>query len=84
MFIAWSEDDRDKAIAFTRWRQQFCPECGTRDRDWIDETGHVRVDPVWETSLRRCRGCVEVERAMGTVPDDEDRAGLKVHLVERG
>lgn len=82
--MAWPEDDRDKAMAYTVWRSQFCTECGTRDRDWLDESGRLRDNPPLRASLRRCRGCVEVERAMGTVPDDEDRAGLKVHLVERG
>lgn len=59
-FLAWSTDDRDKAIwLFLRERKE-CPRCGTRDEEWYDDDGNRQQ--AYVPDLVECEGCVVVER----------------------
>lgn len=59
-FLAWDDDDRDKAIWHLRRKKEACGECGTRPDEWNEAKGGHRHAYVAE--IRNCRGC-EVRKA---------------------
>lgn len=63
-FLAYSQDDRDKAIWQFVWERRVCPRCGTRAEEWVDDAGHRRQAYIAE--LIECEGCVVRERGEKT------------------
>lgn len=59
----WTTDDQDKVLAFLDAKSQVCPECGSRDSDWIDPATGMRGDDTLEAYEHICYGCREIARA---------------------
>ena len=77
-FLAWDEDDQDKAIAYTLEMRRVCKSCGTRADEWTNDKDAYTGD------LYRCFGCERIEQEQDNVPDDKTKArGVKVRLIPR-
>lgn len=78
-FLAWSKDDRDKAIwEFVRSTEK-CPSCRTREADWTEaEGGHHNA---FRAEKARCRGCELLETARESVDEKKDGKGVFIRLV---
>jgi hypothetical protein len=59
-FLDWLASDRDKAIWQFLRERQTCPHCGTRDEEWLDDTGKRKQ--AYIAHLIECEGCVVKER----------------------
>lgn len=57
---AWSDHDREKAIAFFLYESQRCKDCGLRPTDWPDDFDNE--NPPFEPDVRICHGCEELAR----------------------
>jgi hypothetical protein len=55
-FLDWLASDRDKAIWQFLRERQTCPHCGTRDEEWLDDTGKRKQ--AYIAHLIECEGCV--------------------------
>lgn len=77
--MAWSRDDRDKAIAYRLRKKAECPHCGTRAEEWDESRG----GDVWAyvADERHCRGCEQVQAKRASLPPD--RRGMHVILRRR-
>lgn len=76
--LAWTQDDRDKAVWWEIHRRESCPECGTRPDEW--DPGKGGHDKAYVTELHRCWGCAEKAKAQDAIKDDK-RPGLWVALT---
>ena len=74
----WLDDDQDKVLAWLAAKAAVCPECGTREGDWVDPEGRWRPDPTYEATTIRCYGCVAVAEVGSAVPEGEK--GVRVVL----
>lgn len=82
-FLAWSEDDQQKALWWQAREAQRCTGCGTHPDDWNEDVGGSRDAYVPEE--RTCPGC----RARGPADDTltkarqagEPKHGVRVVLV---
>ncbi len=70
-FLAYSKDDRDKAIAWFLRQREACPSCGTRAEEWDEDRGGHR--DAYIAVHERCRGCEIKERGESTQPKDAGR-----------
>ena len=77
-FLAYSQDDRDKAIWQYLWEHSECPHCGTRSDEWNEETGGHRHAYVAE--FVQCEGCV-VKLKAEEDPQMREFRGMRVRLV---
>ncbi|HEY9375045.1 hypothetical protein [Streptomyces sp.] len=77
-FLAWDQDDRDKAIWHWIWKRQECGTCGTREEEWDESRGGHRWAYVAEK--RRCRGC-EVREAAEETRTAEDGRGVHIVMI---
>lgn len=75
----WTQDDRDKAVAFSRRLSERCPNCQTYEEDWVDENGRLLDPPKYTAWDRRCHGCGEITKLRDTLP--EGQRGVYVGLV---
>ena len=74
-FLAWSEDDQDKALAWQRHEALACGGCGTREGEW-------EADPLaWLGDIVHCPGCAALEQERENIP--EGSRGMRVRLVPR-
>jgi hypothetical protein len=73
-FLAWSDDDQDKALAWQRVQMLACPHCGTFDDQWVDEQGRRIDPPPFEPVAHMCHGCAD----KAAFADDlrEDRSSM--------
>lgn len=78
-FLAWSKDDRDKAIWEYVRSVEKCPSCGTRDAEWSEADGGHR--DAYRAEKARCRGCEVLEYARETVDEKRDGKGVQIRLV---
>lgn len=79
-FLAWPHRDQDLAIAWQLKRREVCPDCGTKERDWIDEDGKYLDQPKYKIVDHRCPGCKEQASYQEHLQSD-DRSDLRgVHL----
>lgn len=82
-FLAWSEDDQDKALEFAahqrRHRAARCPSCGTDPGDWTDERGRPLAEPAWIPEAKECHGCKVIDSARNDIPEDQ-RPVTHIHL----
>lgn len=80
-FLAWSKDDRDKAIwQYVRERQR-CRGCGTRPAEWSAEQGGDRN--AYVAAVDRCPGCEVLEIKRDNLDAKKMGAGIAVKLVRR-
>lgn len=56
-----------------------CPQCGTRESEWIDDHGEY-VDAYVAVS-HKCLGCEEIALKQKEIPDGVPGAGMKVLLL---
>lgn len=75
----WTALDRDKALAYEQYLRGTCPQCGTRDSDWTDETGEYQE--AYVALSHKCFGCEEIATKQGEIPDGKAGAGMKVLLL---
>lgn len=74
-FLAWSEADQAKALAWQRWQREKCPGCGTRKAEWqADRFAYVGT-------IEHCDGCEVAEQEAQNIPERErqsraNRVGL--------
>lgn len=78
-FLAWSKDDRDKAIWQCVREQARCRGCGTRPDEWSDGDRHAYVPMV-----DRCRGCEVKQAEEDRIKDKPLGFGAFVRLRRRG
>lgn len=82
-FLLWSELDQDKALAYYRFKQSVCTQCGTEENTWVvrDEEGRTRpiLPPPLEPETYRCFGCELIQKAQADVPNEEK--GVYVRLT---
>ncbi|MCW2767778.1 MAG: hypothetical protein JWO11_3737 [Nocardioides sp.] len=77
-FLAWDQDDRDKAIWQHIRKRQECQACGTRPEEWDETRGGDRNAYIGD--LERCRGCEVKEAAQSSLVGDEGR-GVRIVLI---
>lgn len=82
-FLAWPEDDQDKALAYRREHALACSGCGTRRDEWEHLERDEDGDPLLPyLSVRHtCPGCLALEEERAQVA--QDAKGVKVGLVPR-
>lgn len=78
-FLSWSDDDQDKALAWTLDSRDRCHGCGTRADEWEPDKGGSRN--AYEAKLHICPGCerrswAREEEGVGSRP------GVYVRLVK--
>lgn len=56
-----------------------CPQCGTRETEWIDEAG-AYTDAYIAVS-HKCMGCEEIALKQKEIPEGAAGAGMKVLLL---
>lgn len=74
VFLGWSQEDQDAALAWMTWDARRCPLCGTNPADWKDDEGRARIPPPWEWEMDVCYGCREKHRVEGAF--DGDKSGI--------
>lgn len=47
------------ALAFEAAEREACPNCGTREQDWLDADGIPHDPPRLMAKPRKCEGCAE-------------------------
>ena len=66
----WTQEDREKALAWHQRELERCPHCGTHPDEWDPDKGgspHAR-----EPGLRHCRGC-EVSAQAGDLHEQHTK-----------
>lgn len=75
-FLAWDEDDQDKALEYMRQQRTVCEGCGTREETW-------QRDPfAYVGWIDRCKGCEVIKQEEDNVPAGQEK-GVKISLVPR-
>lgn len=69
-FLAWSPEDRSKAISYIAWKNKFCSGCGTDPATWLDVDGTAIEPPPYMAETQHCLGCATLEEARATLPKD--------------
>lgn len=68
----WTQEDRDKAIAYERHLLERCPNCGTFYEDWRDpETKKWLEEPRYQPVAKRCPGCEVLGEARDEIPEHD-------------
>ena len=62
VFLAWSQDDQDKALAWMVHDRSKCSRCGTFPEDWVAPDGRMKIPPPFEAHDRTCYGCQQIDR----------------------
>jgi hypothetical protein len=75
----WTERDRAKALAYEEWMRSACPQCGTRESDWVDDEGEYT--DAYVAVSHKCFGCEEIAAKQGEIPEGKAGAGMKVLLL---
>jgi hypothetical protein len=75
----WTERDRAKALAYEEWARGVCPQCGTREADWVDEQGDY--NDAYIATTHKCFGCEEIAMKQREIPEGRGGDGLKVLLM---
>lgn len=71
-FLEWDPTDRDKAIWWKVRQSEICPNCGTREDEWLRNRNAYRAE------VKRCRGCEVREQFAET---DEAKQGRGIYIV---
>lgn len=80
-FLAWSQEDRDKAIWWHLRERERCPSCGTRPAEWDPEAGGDRR--AYAPKVVTCRGCQQIEARRDALTGGEGH-GVQIVLVRSG
>ncbi|WP_330328174.1 hypothetical protein [Streptomyces pseudovenezuelae] len=75
----WTERDRAKALAYEEWTRSACPQCGTRESDWVDDEGEYT--DAYVALTHKCFGCEEIAAKQSEIPEGKAGAGMKVLLL---
>jgi hypothetical protein len=75
----WTSLDRDKALAYAAYERSVCPQCGTRESDWLDEHGDYQE--AYVATSHKCFGCEEIAAKQQEIPEGPAGAGMKVLLL---
>lgn len=67
----WTDDDRQKVMAFLEFKAELCPRCGTRESDWVDDEKRFLDEPKYEAITHKCFGCSEINRISSTIPEGQ-------------
>lgn len=57
----------------------MCPQCGTRESEWIDDDGEYSDSYIAVT--HKCFGCEEISAKQAEIPEGRAGAGMKVLLI---
>ena len=57
----------------------MCPQCGTREAEWVDEQGDYQ--DAYVAISHKCFGCEEIAAKQGEIPEGKAGAGMKVLLL---
>lgn len=57
-------------LAYLIWAAEICPNCGTKNNWWVDDTGRYLDEPTHEMVSHKCHGCEIRSRMQATIPDD--------------
>lgn len=76
--MAWSDDDRDKAIWWHLRTRSTCRECGTRAEEWDPAAGGNRHAYAAEVDV--CRGCQQIAARRDALTEDEQGGGQFIAL----
>ncbi len=74
----WLDEDQDKAIAYFLFKKESCAQCGTREEDWVDESGRYLNPPKLEPIAVRCHGCETKEQFQDSLPKGATQRGVYV------
>jgi hypothetical protein len=79
----WTQDDRDKALAWQELQRQTCHACGTRAEEWDPDQGGDRGAYTFEIAV--CPGCEQAERTESAMATDEwkSQRGKKIRARRR-
>jgi len=80
-FLAWSKDDRDKAIWQYVRELQRCASCGTRPDEWHESKGGRR--DAYEAVLYVCPGCEQREIKAANLEGKTLPKGHSIRLIRR-
>jgi hypothetical protein len=75
----WTPRDRAKARAYEEFLRTVCPQCGTRESEWVTEDGEY--EDAYIAVTHRCFGCEEIANKQDEVPEGKAGAGVKVLLL---
>jgi hypothetical protein len=70
-FMSWSSEDIERVLAFQLYKSEICPQCGTKDEDWVDDKGRALDEPVYEAATVRCFGCQQIETLRDSIPSGQ-------------
>jgi len=79
VFLGWSDDDQDKALAWVSAEAEKCSRCRTTAAEWDPKQGGSRTAYVADES--RCLGCEVLDMAARDLGDEQDTLGMKLGLV---
>ncbi len=74
VFLTWDDDDRDKAVAYTRAMHHICKGCGTRPEEW-EANPNAYIGDIY-----KCEGCVRLEGERENAAESTEK-GLHVRLL---
>ncbi|MGW2739128.1 hypothetical protein ACWC4D_33625 [Streptomyces sp. NPDC001288] len=57
----------------------MCPQCGTRESEWVDEQGDYQ--DAYVAISHRCFGCEEIAAKQAEIPEGKGGHGVKVLLL---
>jgi hypothetical protein len=79
----WTDEDREKALAWAELDRQTCNRCGTRDEEWDPARGGHRRAYTFEPDI--CPGCEPRERAEEQLngPDWQSQRGRRLRSRRR-
>lgn len=75
----WTAGDQAKALAYEEYLRGACPQCGTRESEWVDDNGDF-VD-AYIAVTHTCFGCDEISMKQKEIPEGQAGGGLKVLLL---
>jgi hypothetical protein len=79
VFLAWSDEDQGKALAWSLQQRGRCKSCVTFDWQWPNEG--VDSDLVADTYM--CYGCEQIERQIDRQKDLPTQHGIKFGFFPR-
>jgi hypothetical protein len=76
--LAWTDEDRDLALAYQDEQDATCPGCGHP----LDESTNADNADAYDVTVSVCHGCAARERAAKDARDDRDAPlGLRIGTV---
>ncbi len=75
----WTALDREKALAYAALERSQCPQCGTRESEWVDDQG--KYTDAYIAVSHKCFGCEEIAARQRQIPEGQAGDGMKVLLM---